>query len=345
MSQPNTAVSQMLARNESLFAGKRLLVCGALEDAYPRHLASLTDDLCVFTTDYSYFRQQKAALGAALVFNHVLERSVALPAFDALLLLMPKAKAEAQYLLAMLTPLLSAGADLFLAGDNRGGINGADKLLAPYSGKPIKRDSARRCSLYHGELTGQPAPFDLEAWVRRYPCQIGDTPLTVCALPGVFSADGLDAGSKMLLEACAPHRGRVLDFGCGAGVIAAVLAKRAPELELLCADINALALESTRRTLAANGLRGEVIASDVYSDISGRFAHIVSNPPFHAGLKTHYAATETFLAEAPHYLTAAGDLTLVANAFLRYAPILDVHFKQTAVVAQDARFKVYRSHN
>ena len=60
---------------------------------------------------------------------------------------MPKAKAEAQYLLAMMTPLLESGADLFLAGENRGGINGADKLLAPYGEKPIKRDSARRCSL------------------------------------------------------------------------------------------------------------------------------------------------------------------------------------------------------
>jgi 16S rRNA (guanine1207-N2)-methyltransferase len=70
---------------------------------------------------------------------------------------MPKAKAEAQYLLAMMTPLLESGADLFLAGENRGGINGADKLLAPYGEKPIKRDSARRCSLpRHARQTGRP---------------------------------------------------------------------------------------------------------------------------------------------------------------------------------------------
>ena len=62
-----------------------------------------------------------------------------------------------------------------------------------------------------------------------------------------------------------------------------------------------------------------------------------------SGLKTFYAATETFLARAPEFLTADGALTIVANAFLRYQPILDAHFKQTEVIAGDAKFKVYLS--
>ena len=321
MSRPVSAVSQMLERNQALFVGKRLLVCGALEDDYPRQLAELAQSLTVFTTDYCYYRTQQAVLGDAILFDHQLGGA---PRFDALLLLMPKAKAEAQYLLAMMTPLLESGADLFLAGENRGGINGADKLLAPYGEKPIKRDSARRCSLYHGTLDKPVVPFELDAWFSRYECQAGDTTLTVMAsLP--------------------PVTGKLLDFGCGAGVIGSVLAKRNPALAVTMVDINALALESSRRTLAVNGLSGRVHASDVYSDIAETFQQIVSNPPFHAGLKTFYAATETFLAKAPEYLTANGALTIVANAFLRYQPILDAHFKQTEVIAGDAKFKVYLS--
>lgn len=118
MSRPVSAVSQMLERNQALFVGKRLLVCGALEDDYPRQLAELTDSLAVFTTDYCYYRSQQAALGERILFDHQLGGS---PRFDALLLLMPKAKAEAQYLLAMMAPLLEPGAELFLAGENRGG--------------------------------------------------------------------------------------------------------------------------------------------------------------------------------------------------------------------------------
>ncbi|WP_321150484.1 16S rRNA (guanine(1207)-N(2))-methyltransferase RsmC [Aeromonas jandaei] len=340
MSSPISAVSQMLERNQALFVGKRLLVCGALEDDYPRQLASLAQSLTVFTTDYCYYRSQQAALGEAILFDHQLGGA---PRFDALLLLMPKAKAEAQYLLAMMTPLLEAGADLFLAGENRGGINGADKLLAPYGDKPIKRDSARRCSLYHGELCKPVAPFDLDSWFGRYQCKAGDTELTVLALPGVFSAAELDLGTQMLLATVPAMKGSLLDFGCGAGVIGSVLAKRNPGLKVTMVDINALALESSRRTLAINDLQGEVHASDVYSDITGSFDQIVSNPPFHAGLKTFYAATETFLARAPEFLRPHGSLTIVANAFLRYQPILEAHFKRTEVSNSDAKFKVYLS--
>ena len=340
MSSPISAVSQMLERNQALFVGKRLLVCGALEDDYPRQLATLTQTLTVFTTDYCYYRSQLAALGEAILFDHQLGGT---PRFDALLLLMPKAKAEAQYLLAMMTPLLEAGADLFLAGENRGGINGADKLLAPYGDKPIKRDSARRCSLYHGELCKPVAPFDLDSWFGRYQCKAGDTELTVLALPGVFSAAELDLGTQMLLATVPAMKGSLLDFGCGAGVIGSVLAKRNPGLKVTMVDINALALESSRRTLAINSLQGEVHASDVYSDITGSFDQIVSNPPFHAGLKTFYAATETFLARAPEFLRPHGSLTIVANAFLRYQPILEAHFKRTEVSNSDAKFKVYLS--
>ncbi|WP_439842620.1 16S rRNA (guanine(1207)-N(2))-methyltransferase RsmC [Aeromonas taiwanensis] len=340
MSRPVSAVSQMLERNQALFVGKRLLVCGALEDDYPRQLAELADSLTVFTTDYCYYRSQHSVLGEAIQFGHQMGGALR---FDALLLLMPKAKAEAQYLLAMMTPLLESGADLFLAGENRGGINGADKLLAPYGEKPVKRDSARRCSLFHGVLNKPVAPFELDAWFSRYECQAGDTALTVMALPGVFSADGLDLGTQMLLASLPPMAGKLLDFGCGAGVIGSVLARRNPGLAVTMVDINALALESSRRTLAVNDLTGRVHASDVYSDIDERFQHIVSNPPFHAGLKTFYAATETFLAKAPDYLTRDGALTIVANAFLRYPPILEAHFRQTGVIAGDAKFKVYLS--
>ncbi|MCS3834480.1 16S rRNA (guanine1207-N2)-methyltransferase [Aeromonas veronii] len=340
MSSPISAVSQMLERNQALFVGKRLLVCGALEDDYPRQLVSLARTLTVFTTDYCYYRSQQAALGEAILFDHQLGGA---PRFDALLLLMPKAKAEAQYLLAMMTPLLEAGADLFLAGENRGGINGADKLLVPYGEKPIKRDSARRCSLYHGELCKPVAPFDLDSWFGRYQCKAGDTELTVLALPGVFSAAELDLGTQMLLATVPAMKGSLLDFGCGAGVIGSVLAKRNPGLKVTMVDINALALESSRRTLAINDLQGEVHASDVYSDITGSFDQIVSNPPFHAGLKTFYAATEQFLAKAPEFLLPNGSLTIVANAFLRYQPILETHFKRTEVISSDAKFKVYLS--
>ncbi|HCA66231.1 MAG TPA: 16S rRNA methyltransferase, partial [Pseudomonas sp.] len=54
----------------------------------------------------------------------------------------------------------------------------------------------------------------------------------------------------------------LLDFGCGAGILGATLKRRYPQSELVLLDVDAFAVESSRRTLAANGLEAEVIAGD-----------------------------------------------------------------------------------
>ncbi|WP_168929926.1 16S rRNA (guanine(1207)-N(2))-methyltransferase RsmC [Aeromonas schubertii] len=334
-------VSEMLERNLELFAGKRLLVCGLLEDDLPLLLRPHVATMTLFTTDYSYYRRYRPLLGEGILFGHRLPDDAS---YDALLLLLPKAKQEGQYLMAMAAPLLTPGADLLIAGDNKGGINGADKLLAPYGEKPLKRDSARRASLYHSELSKPVSPFDIEQWVGRYRCELEGRALEIHALPGVFSAAELDNGSRLLLQHLPPLSGRVLDFGCGAGVLGCAMGLSHPGIELELVDINALALESSRRTLAANGVVARVYPSDVYSDIQGSYAHLISNPPFHAGLKTFYAATETFLADARSYLQPGGALTIVANAFLRYQPILQQGFRHTDTVADDRRFRIYHCH-
>ena len=263
--------------------------------------------------------------------------------FDALLVCLPKAKRETEYLLATLAPWLTPGADLFLAGENRGGINSADRFLALYAHRTHKLDSARRCSLVHATLDKPVADFDIEAWVQRYPLQIGERTLQILALPGVFSADELDEGTALLLEHLPPLQGRVLDLGCGAGVIGAWLGARQPELQVELCDINALALASARRTLAANGLTGSVYPSDMLSAVQGPLDALITNPPFHAGLNTLYAPTEQMIREVPSRLARGGSLWLVANAFLRYPPHLQAVFAHHAVTAENRRFRVYQA--
>lgn len=342
MSDALSPVSQLLQRSESLFAGKHLLVSGFLEDNYLLDWVSEVASLTLFTTDYHRYRELKAhrlADRACIRFGHVLPDDQ--HGFDALLLLLPKAKAEAQYLLANLTPALQTGADLFLAGENRGGINGADKLLAAYSEQSRKLDSARRCSLVHAELTQPAAPFVQADWVQQYALPLGDAALRIQALPGVFSADELDEGTALLLAHLPDLQGRVLDIGCGAGVIGSYIAHRYPDVQIEMCDINALALESARLTLAANGLSGQVYASDMLSDVSGPLQQVVTNPPFHAGLKTLYAPTEQLILGLPAVLAPQGGVLLVANAFLKYPPFLERAFKHCRICAENSRFKVY----
>ena len=158
----------------------------------------------------------------------------------------------------------------------------------------------------------------------------------------MFSAAALDDGTALLLQTL-DHlpQGDILDVGCGAGVIGATIKQKKPQANLWMSDIHALALASTRKTLAENGLQAEVLASDVFSEISVKFDLIISNPPFHDGLDTAYRAVNELIAQAKWHLRPGGELRLVANRHLAYADLLAQHFGHFEVLAQNNQFKVY----
>lgn len=74
---------------------------------------------------------------------------------------------------------------------------------------------------------------------------------------------------------------RAVDIGCGSGAGAIVIAKRAPEAEVIGVDINPAALRATALNASLAGV-GNVVArsSDMLRDVEGEFDLIVSNPPF-----------------------------------------------------------------
>ncbi|MCM2321593.1 MAG: class I SAM-dependent methyltransferase, partial [Pseudomonas sp.] len=67
----------------------------------------------------------------------------------------------------------------------------------------------------------------------------------------------------------------------------------------------------------------------------------VSNPPFHQGVHTDYQATEQLLREAARHLRPGGELRLVANSFLKYAPLIEQHLGPCTVLAERDGFRVY----
>ena len=101
---------------------------------------------------------------------------------------------------------------------------------------------------------------------------------------GVFASAGLDPGTAALLrEAPAPPpTGTLLDLGCGHGLIAVALARRAPGARVVAVDVNERALELTRTNASANGITVEVHRPDEV-DPSLRFTAIYSNPPVRIG--------------------------------------------------------------
>ncbi|WP_369676649.1 methyltransferase, partial [Enterococcus faecium] len=78
----------------------------------------------------------------------------------------------------------------------------------------------------------------------------------------------------------------MLDFGCGAGLIATFLGLKNIALSFVCSDVSALAAYATTQTLALNNINGKAVLSDGLTSINGKFDLIISNPPFHTGIAT-----------------------------------------------------------
>lgn len=258
-----------------------------------------------------------------------------------ILIHMPKAKAQLSLLLAMAIPSLSLDGRIHLVGENKGGIKSANKILAEF-GDVEKVDSARHCSLLTCHVNAAVKRFLPDNWHQEIDYQLNDVTWPIYSLPGVFSHGELDNGTKLLLEKI-PQRfnGSVLDFACGAGVIGSYLVKQSPQLKATLSDISALGLYCAARTAELNNQTFSLVASDGLKGISGRFNHIVTNPPFHTGIKTDYSITHDFIVGVGQHLLPKGSLYLVANRFLPYPGLLAAQFSPVHTLAQDTQFSVY----
>ncbi len=325
--------SQVLLRQPEHFTG-RLLLAGLPADDL---LGALPN-----ARGWSWHAGDQAAL--AQRFPGRCEFGVRMPDgdFEAAVLFWPKSRELGDYLVSSLANRL-AGRRLYLVGEKRGGVEAAAKRLGTL-GPLRKLDSARHCQLWQLAVEQPPAAPDLHALARRYQLELPDGPLQVVSLPGVFSHGSLDRGSALLIDQLGGlPAGPLLDFGCGAGVLGAWLKRHYPGSPVSLLDVDAFALESSRLTLAANGLEAELIAGDGIAAAPRELAAIISNPPFHQGVKTDYAASETLISRAPEHLRGGGELRLVANTFLRYPPLIEAAFGHCEPLAEGDGFRIYRA--
>lgn len=134
--------------------------------------------------------------------------------------------------------------------------------------------------------------------------------------PGVFSQYGLDEGSKILLENLPweefQNKQRILDLGCGCGVIGIVAAKILPDSKVYFVDSDIRATRLTEENCHQNNVTNkEIILSDVVKDLPKdlKFDLVLSNPPTHQGREVLIE----FLKGAYQVLEKGGEFYLVVN--------------------------------
>lgn len=328
--------SEVVIRQHEYLSGRVLLVNAPTDDL----LSNLEKDItpCLWTwnnNEFQYFQSQQANV----------HFGVDLPegSFDQAIIFVPKSKELLNYLLHNVVSRLGLGASIFLVGEKKAGVERAAKQLQPY-GQALKLDSARHCQMWQVTINTTVTAKALADWAQQYTVATPNGDLTICALPGVFSQNRLDVGTAALLPFLSKvTSGKIADFGCGAGVISAYLAKLNPKNRIFAMDVDAFALASTRMTFEKNDLAPEQLEITAVTGIEDAplFLHaIVSNPPFHQGIQTDYNASESLCKTSRRHLKSGGELWIVANRFLNYPLLIEQNFGQCTTKADQQGFKV-----
>ena len=189
----------------------------------------------------------------------------------------------------------------------------------------------------HGKLFQFTASADFEDWAMAAPQEIEGGFLTQ---PGVFSADGIDPGSRLLADHLPAKLGtRVADLGGGWGYLSARALKRETIEALDLVEADHAALACARQNVSDPRLR-------LHWDDATRWRPdaqldcVITNPPFHNDRAADPALGQSFIAAAAAMLKPSGQLWLVANRHLPYEAALTDRFATVSEVAGDNRFKI-----
>lgn len=331
--------SQMLLRNIADLSGNILIIEPSADELARSLMANLPANakLSCHTTNAAVAEAWRQP-GSTCYFSALPEFN---QQFDTVVIFYPKSKEQLSLNLAAIAPALNSNSQVYLVGDNKGGIKSLSSHAEKLGLQAHKLDNAKHCLWYC--LNGPIAELAKPVFSQQL-FTINETVLSVCSIAGVFNHGKLDTGTALLLSQLQHiSKGSVLDFGCGCGVIGAYLKKRHSAINLYCSDVSALATEATRRTLAANDLQGTVITADGLPAQPAIYDHIVSNPPFHTGIKTDYSISEAFITQSKARLNAGGSLTLVANSHLAYQTLLEQTFGKVAILAKANGFVIYQA--
>jgi 16S rRNA (guanine1207-N2)-methyltransferase len=181
----------------------------------------------------------------------------------------------------------------------------------------------------------------LSDWRETFRIDLGDGPRNWVTYPGLFAHGRLDAGTAFLIAHLPrlPALARVLDFGCGTGVIAAATRLTSTDLDLTLLDSDSVALEAARENVPGAKL---VLAADMAA-ISGRFDAILSNPPLHDGRSEDLNALTTLATSGPRLLTRDGFLQIVVQRRIGASRILERVFTNVTEVARSSRYVILRA--
>jgi len=160
---------------------------------------------------------------------------------------------------------------------------------------------------------------------------------------GIFSPDGIDKGTAVLLAEVPPPSptGNLLDIGCGWGPIALTMALQAPQAQVYAVDVNERCITLTTENAATLGLGNVAASRPDQVDPDVRFNTIWSNPPIRIGKDELHALLRLWIPR----LAAGGSAWLVVQKNLGSDSLqrwLSQELDDTFSVTRESTSKTFR---
>lgn len=330
-----TPAQRVLVLNDSFGA----VSCGVAQ-AWPQAHIVLWSDSYLAAQALGHNRELNALSGIEFV------DAVSTPQgpFDLVIMRLPKSNSLLRDQIARLLPQLQAGAQVIIPTM----IKHLDtslyelltRLLGPLTASRAKKKARLLFASPDSVTTESPKPA-INSWHYQ--------DIRLSHYTGVYGRKHVDEGSQFLLQNWPQgDYKRIVDLGCGNGVLSIRAAKIWPQADVLGVDESFMAVASASINAKQNSVADtcQFQVGNCLANLEDKSADLIlCNPPFHQQRVVGDHLAMAMFSDAARVLDEQGELWVVGNRHLGYHTKLKRWFKRVEQQGKHAKFVVLRCRN
>ena len=262
------------------------------------------------------------------------------------LIKIPKTLAYLEYLLQQLRDVLSPTTIVVAAGKVNMIHNSTLQLFEQYIGSTKTSLAKKKSRLIFSLVEQQNVPekeIALTWEIEKQGWKIHNH-------ANVFSRNHLDIGGRFLMDNLPKGEfSKVVDLGCGNGIVGMAAAEAYPEAQITFIDESYMAIDSTRINMLKNLPEEKtehtrfVVNNGLVGFKANSYDLILCNPPFHQQQAITDQIAWSMFNDARFCLVEGGELVIVGNRHLDYQDKLERIFGNCKLVCENKKFVILRA--